>query len=565
MKKKFCFILSSILLINGIVFSQFGKNKVQYKNFNYYFLQSQHFDIYFTDGGEKLASFTAVAAESALVSIQKTFRYNINNRISIIVYNSHNDFQQTNVITEYLEEGIGGVTELFKNRIVIPFEGSYKQFRHVIHHELVHAVINDMFYGGTLQSAITNNITLNLPLWFMEGIAEYEALRWDINSDMFLRDASINEYLPNLDGLDGYFAYRGGQSIWFFIERKYGKEKIGEILNKLRGSGNFENGFRSSIGLTLEELNEKWKKDQKIYYWPDIATRQDPEEFSKRLTNHVKDGGFYNTSPAISPQGDKIAFISNRDDYFDVFIMSATDGKILKKLVKGNTTNNFEELHILTPGLAWSPDGKKIALAAKAGKQDAVFIIDVDSEKEQMLDITYLDGIFSVDWSPDGKKIAFMGNKNQQSDIYVFNFEDNSLTNLTEDIFSDYDPSFSFDSRYIYFSSDRKNIINYDERRSYKTIESHDYSQKDIYRIDIKTKEMIRITDLPTSDESAVFASKKSDEILFISDVNGINNIYYKNLAVLNLDESGFVAIKDEKDMKPLTNSLNGLYQISLS
>lgn len=215
---------------------EFGKNKVQYTKFNYYFIQSDHFDIYFTDDGEHLADFTAAAAESAYTRISKSFRYQLVNRIPIIVYNSHNDFQQTNVISEYLEEGIGGVTELFKNRVVLPFEGDYKKFRHVIHHELVHAVINDMFYGGSIQSIIANNITLQLPLWFNEGLAEYEALRWDTDSDMFLRDATVHEYLPPLNQLSGYFAYRGGQSLWWYIERKYGEQKIGDILNRIKST-----------------------------------------------------------------------------------------------------------------------------------------------------------------------------------------------------------------------------------------------------------------------------------------------------------------------------------------
>src|SRR5258707_47859 len=156
--------------------AMFGKNKVQYKQFDWYYIQSAHFDVYFSQGGEYVADFAADIAESSYASISKSFRYQINNRVPIVVYNSHNDFQQTNVVNEYLEEGIGGVTELFKNRVVLPFEGDYKKFRHVIHHELVHAVINDMFYGGSIQSIISNNITLQLALWVNEGLAEYQAL-----------------------------------------------------------------------------------------------------------------------------------------------------------------------------------------------------------------------------------------------------------------------------------------------------------------------------------------------------------------------------------------------------
>jgi len=562
--KVFLFLLLVVALVNSNLFAQFGKNKVQYKKFNYYFIQSKHFDVYFTDGGERLATFAIVAAESALTSIQKDFKYNINNRISMIIYNSHNDFQQTNVVSEYLEEGIGGVTELFKNRVVLPFEGSYDQFRHVIHHELVHAVMNDMFYGGSLQSIISNNITLNLPLWFMEGLAEYESLGWDTHSDMFMRDASINQYLPNINQLDGYFAYRGGQSVFWFIERKYGKEKIGDLLNRIRGQGSFEGGIKSTFGFDLEELNDKWKKDQKVLYWPDIELRKEPNEFSKQLTDHTKDGGFYNTSPAISPQGDLIAFISNRDDYFDVFIMSASDGKIIKKLVKGNTTANFEELHILTPGLCWSPDGKKIALSSKAGASDAIFIFDVKTGKHQKLDLK-LDGIFSVDWSPDGKKLAFVGLHKHQSDIFIYDLETKKLTNLTNDIFSDSDPHFSHDGKAVFFSSDRGDYTGLASREYFFDIINHNYKQLDLYRIDIDTREIQRITDLPNSNETSVVASRDGKYLFFISDLNGINNIYCKDISNVNWNVDYSVLIKSEDDVRPITNSLNGIYQISLS
>ena len=306
--------------------SVFGKNKVQYKNFKWQYIQSDHFDIYFSYDGYDIAQYSAHVAEEAYTSIKKLLRYEINNRISFIIYNSHNEFQQTNVIAEYMEEGIGGVTELFKNRVVVPFEGNYGQFRHVIHHELVHAVLNDMFYGGTIQSLISNKAPVQLPAWMNEGIAEYASLKLDNNSDMFIRDATVHNYLPPIEYLGGYFAYRGGQSVWYYIANKYGEQKIAEIFSRIKSARSVDNGFRSTIGLTVKELSERWQKEQKVYYWPDVAKREDPADFAhKRLTKHTKDGNFYNTSPAISPQGDKIAFISDRNDYFDVYLISALD------------------------------------------------------------------------------------------------------------------------------------------------------------------------------------------------------------------------------------------------
>lgn len=541
-----------LLFISAInLFPQFGKNKVQYKDFSWYYIQTNHFDIYFSQEGKTLTEFTAKIAEESIESIQKSFDYSVNNRITIIIFNSTNDFQETNVIDSYLPEGIEGFTELFKNRVVIQFHGSYQQFEHLIHHELVHAVINDMFYGGSLQNIISNNITLDLPIWFNEGMAEYQALGWDVDTDMFIRDAATNEYLPDIQNLNGYFAYRGGQSVFYYISQKYGEQKISELINKIKSTGNFEDGLKESIGITLKELNERWKKDIKKTFWPDVAIRKDPDEFAKRLTDPEEDGGFYNTSPAISPQGDKIVFISNRDYYFDVYLMDAIDGKVVKKLVEGNRNPDFEELNILTPGISWSPDGSKIALSAKSSGWDVIYLIDVESEDKEILPLTF-EGIHTVAWSPDGKDIAFIGQTAKQTDVYIYNIESKQLTNITNDIFSDLSLCWSNDSKKIFFSSDRDNYLKTDLTADSVKIKNHNYSQTDIYSIELSTKKIIRLTNTPISKESSPVCSADGSELLFISDLNGINNIYKFNLDLKN-------------DPIPITNSISGIYQLSTS
>lgn len=559
MISKFKVILLILFVTSNAVFAQFGKNKVQTKKFDWFYIQTDHFDIYFANGGETLTEFTANAAENALKSIQKTFNYRINSRIVIVVYNSQNDFQETNIIDQFLSEGIQGFTELFKNRVVIQFTGSYKQFRHLIHHELVHAVMNDMFYGGSIQNIITNNISLQFPLWFSEGLPEYESLGWDVDTDMFIREAAISEYLPNINQLDGYFAYRGGQSVFYYIANKYGREKIGELLNKIKGIGNVQEGIKATLGIDIEELGDRWKKEMKRNFWPDISIRDDAKDFAKKLTDPKKDDAFYNTSPALSPQGDKIAFISNRDYYFDVYIMDALDGKVIDKVVKGNRSPDFEELNILTPGLTWSPDGKKIALSAKRSGYDAVYVIDVETHDREILPLR-LEAIQSVTWSKDGRYIAFIGQNTRQSDLYLYDLYNSTLTNLTDDIFSDFDPSWSSDDKSIYFSSDRKDYLTKNDIPENFRIQNHDYTQKDIYKLNIETKEVIRITNLPYSDETSPHEEATGERLIFISDFNGINNIYVKSL--VPTDQSTSIV---DLPIKPITNSLSGLYQLSLS
>jgi len=244
--------ISITLILSQTLFAQFGQNKVQYKNYDWLYIQTKHFDIYFSEEGKTNAEFAAAAAEAALEDIQERINYQINNRISLIIYNSHNEFQETNTTDGYLGQGVGGFTEPFKNRVVFPFEGDYKKYRHVIHHELVHAVMRDMLYGGTIQNIVSRGITLQLPHWFHEGMAEYLSSNWETNSDMFIRNAIINDFLPDIQQLSGYFGYRGGQSVFKYIADKYGREKVGELLNKINDVGNFEEGLKQTLGLSIE-------------------------------------------------------------------------------------------------------------------------------------------------------------------------------------------------------------------------------------------------------------------------------------------------------------------------
>ena len=250
-----------IVLIFGQYVETYGKNIVQYDNFDWIYIQTEHFDIYTYPPGEENGDLVAIESERAYDNLSNLLNWKLKNRVSIIVYNSHNDFQQTNVVKQYMQEGIGGVTELYKNRVVIPFDGSLIAFRDVLHHELFHAFINDCVYGGSLRKKITRSIEFNIPLWMNEGLAEYSSSNWDTNSDMWMRDLTVNsDQLLNINQLGGYLSYRGGQSVWRFITSKWGNESIAEIFYQIKRNKSVDKGIEQSIGINLETLNNQWKK-----------------------------------------------------------------------------------------------------------------------------------------------------------------------------------------------------------------------------------------------------------------------------------------------------------------
>lgn len=543
--RKIIFIL--FLIAEGLFAQSFGQNKVQYKEFDWSLISSPNFDVYYYGEDTQLAEFTAEVSEKAHEQISKHLRWTLKKRVSIIVYYSHNDFQQTNVIWQYMREGIGGVTELFKNRVVLPFEGDYEQFRHVIHHELVHAILNDMIYDGNIQSIITGRVKLRIPLWANEGLAEYLSMNWDTKADMTLRDLSINERMPTVKELESYMAYKGGQSIWRFIAEKYGREKIGEIITAMKMTQNAEKGIERALGMDYEDLTKQWHKYLKKEYWPDVVGRDEIEDIAKRLTDHKKEKNYYNISPAVSPDGSKIAVLSDRSGYFDIYVLDAIDGKEIRRLVKGNRSVDFEELKLLQPGISWSPDSKRIVIAAKAGKSDALYLINVKTRKKEKFTFN-LDGIFTAAWSPDGNQLAFIGTKDGASDVYVYNIDEEKLTALTSDIYSDSEPSWNNDGSVLVFVSDRNGDIA--GLQPPEVIIEHDFSQKDIYAIDLSSGNISRITDTDHNEDYPIWSHTEKNTLFYVSDDGGVWNIY---------------RYKPDSDPVALTNILTGAFQLSLT
>ena len=176
----------------------FGRNKVQYKTFDFQVLRTQHFDIYFYQEERQAAQQASLMAERWYARLSKVLAHELNGRQPLILYASHPEFEQTNAVQGELGEGTGGVTEMLKRRIVLPLGISLAESDHVIGHELVHAFQFDITSAGQRASAAG---ALRLPLWFIEGMAEYLSIGpVDPHTAMWMRDASAQEKMPRYPG-----------------------------------------------------------------------------------------------------------------------------------------------------------------------------------------------------------------------------------------------------------------------------------------------------------------------------------------------------------------------------
>jgi hypothetical protein len=451
------FLLGALLVPASGRAQYFGQNKVQYKNFHWSVLKTEHFDVHYYAGEEEAVQNAAVMAERSYRRLSRVLDHEIKSKIPLVLYASHTDFEQTNITPELLGVGTGGVTEFLKRRVFLPFTGSYAELDHVLTHELVHAFQVDILFGDR-QSLVGNPFASSPPGWFMEGMAEYLSIaEVDNNTKMWLRDASLEGYLTPLRVLEyvgDIRVYRFGQSIWQFVADTYGIQKVGEILKRTRRMGSAEKAFESATGLSMDVLSKKWMEAVRKEYLPQIAEHDKPDVIASRLTDAEKDQSNFNVAPSVSPTGTQMVFISDRSMYNDVYLASALDGKIFKKLVEGERTGSFETLRFFNTSIAWSPDEKMIALPAKIGGQDAIYLIEIPSGKVRAKLKFGLDAIYSPTWSPDGKQLAFVGLKAGLSKLYFCDIDGKNLRSVFGGMYAVRDPAWSPDGTRIVFSTD---------------------------------------------------------------------------------------------------------------
>jgi Tol biopolymer transport system component len=435
----------------------FGQNKVQYRKLDFQVLSTEHFDIYFYSRERVGAQQAARLAERWYSRLSRLFDHNLRGRQPLILYASPADFRQTNLLGD-VGEGTGGVTESVRRRIIMPLAGSLADTDHVLGHELVHAFQFDV--TANPDAAPGQNGAQQLPLWFIEGMAEYFSIGpVDPNTAMWLRDADAQEALPDIKDLANpkYFPYRWGQALWAYIGGRWGDSIIPRLLVDAAKDGDIESTFKKQLGLDLKELSAAWQDSIRDTYRPVLASTTRPADTARLAIAGKGLGGDLNIGPAISPDGSRIAFLSQRGVFStDLYVADAANGRILRKLTSTATDPHFSSIESLDSSGAWSPDGTRLAIAAMTGGTPELALFNVDrGDREREIDIDDVDQVLNPSWSPDGQRIVFSGMKQGLTDLYVYDLKADQLKPLTDDAYADLQPAWSPDGRQVAFVTDR--------------------------------------------------------------------------------------------------------------
>lgn len=500
----------------------FGRNKVQYETFHFRRLKTPHFDIYYYPAESLAAVDAARMAERWYDRHSKTLADAFERR-SIILYADHADFEQTNVIGGFIDQSTGGVTEGLRSRVVLPFTGVYADDDHVIGHELTHVFQYDIaskMKGGGM-------IALDrLPLWLIEGMAEYMSLgRYDPNTAMWLRDAALRNDLPTIKKLSTdprYFPYRYGEALWAYIGGRWGDDVVQQVYRASLQSG-FELGIRRTLGMSTDTLSAQWLAAIREAYNPLMQGRQAPDSLGTRLLRPGSKYGDMDVSPAVSPDGKYVAFLTSRGLLnIDLYVADAETGHIVKQLTGPNSDQHFDAISFINSSGSWSPDGKEFAFIVFADGKNEVDVFNVDRKSivRRIKPKEGVNAITDVSWGPNDKMV-FAGMSGGISDLYLYDLKSGNQEQLTHDRYAQIQPTWSPDGKTVAFVTDSGPLTNLDTLK---------YGPMHLALMDMDTRKISLVPVFADAKSINPQYSPDGKSIYFVSDRGGFDDIYRVNL-----------------------------------
>ncbi len=492
----------------------FGKNKIQYVDFDWHLLKGEHVDLYFYPEEREIAEVALEEAEASYRYLEEKLRHHVFKRIPLILYSSHQDFEQTNVIPFFIPEGVGGVTEFLKGRVALPFNGTYYDFKRVIRHEMVH--VFELSILARSQHMNRRFQSVHPPLWMTEGLAEYLSNQWSALGDQIIRDLVLHNRMVEIKDMwrfNGTFAlYKMGQSIFQFLGERYGDERIVRLYDEMGLGRTFTEAFERAYEVSLDEVSREWNWAMKRRYYPEVDRLTDLDVLTKQMT--TKGASFHPVVHRGRDGIDRCIYISTKTGYVDIYTRPLEDGKGVERvLLRGGREALLESLHPFVSEIDVSNTGI-VAFSSKYHGRDALILLD--SEEGEILNRFQFPGIVGITspaWSPDGERVIFSGlTPSGYLDLFLLHLKDGEIERLTNDRFADLNPDFSPEGDRIVFSSDRT-----------------PYGEDgfvNLFILDLNSREISILTLGPWRDESPSWRRSDNDEVLFVSDREGVRNVY---------------------------------------
>ncbi|HLL96204.1 MAG TPA: hypothetical protein VK404_14585 [Spirosoma sp.] len=515
--------LSMAMAQNYPSLERFGKNRIQYRSFEWKTIRTANFEIYYYQGGNQIANLTAQYAESEFDRITELLGYTPYNRVKIFLFNSPRELAQSNIGLN----AQGGLTsrelDLSKSRVELAFTGDQISFRRQIIRDISMLFVYDMLYGGSLKDALQSSLLLTLPDWFMPGIAAYIAEGNSQELDDYMRDVALTRPVKKPGLLSGVEAERVGHSIWNYIVQKYGRDNVSNILNLTRIIRNEQSSIASTLGISYNRFLRDWRD-----YYAGMANTVAQSYQAGADDFQIKIGSADDKSSLVSlklsPDKQFFAYAVMRDGKFNVEVVNTTTRKKTMVLTGGYRLDG-QSTRTSTPLVAWQRDNNLLILTEEQGKTNLYRFANFEKRPKQEFRrlVTGLSQVVWMDASEDGGSLILSADRQGQNDLFLYSINRGSYQQLTNDLYDDLYPQFvGRTARTVVFSSNRLADTLGVDKGTYKAIRdqlslfSHEGAARDL--------SVVRLTDSLSYATQPTVAGEST--VYFLNTTGGISNLY---------------------------------------
>lgn len=520
----FMLLLASVAVQAQAYKVEFGKSRIQYKYFDWNYYASENFEVYFYSGGKDLAYKTIEYLEEEFGRITETIGYPPYAKVRVFLYNSIIDKQQSNVGMNAGDFTVGGETDFVQSQVELAYSGDFGSFKEKVIYEITQMLIEEMLYGGNIAEMFQSSFTNPIPLWFTGGIARYVAKGWDSDSDDAVREYVSSTLENKFIKLPAEMNVLLGQSIWNYIAQKYGQRSISNILNLARIIRNEQNSIERTLGVPYNQFMTDWRvfysntntELKESYVEPDVES----------IISGKNKNDYVYTSVRFSPDGKFLAYSAMAYGHFEVRVRNLENNEE-REIYKSGLRIIDQEIDKDYPILSWA-DSTTLGIVYGEEGANVLAVKRLGTKGEQKITIPLLSQIQSFDFKDGGRIAVMTGSINGVPNAFVYNLVRGQVRKISDDNFDERDITFIEGTNQIVFTSNRNvDSVFVSGPGNLKDVNVKQYNVYS-YDIDYPDSSFRRFTNALAVAKRPVSIS--SSKVLFISDQQGIDNLYRYDL-----------------------------------